>query len=299
MGHQVEVVAVDETADRFDHQFAAKADVLIALHACRSAAVVRGWADRWPARPLVVALTGTDLYVDLPESATALGSIERADRLIVLQAAAVDRLRSIGDHLAAKARVVRQSLDVDERPPPAPETDEFRVVVLAHLRDVKDPLLAARAAAGLGPDSRVRVHHAGRALDAEWERRVRAEVARNPRYRWHGELERSAALALLGTGHVLACTSVHEGGANVVTEAIAMGVPVVGTRMDGNTGLLGDEHPGLFPVGDDKALTELLHRLESDPTVLADLQARSHALAPTVSPAAERDALAAVLAELS
>ena len=270
----------------------------MALHARRSAAVVRWWRNRPTRRPLVVGLTGTDLYIDMPADAAAMASVEDADALIVLQQRAVDRLSGLRPAWGAKSRVVHQSIDPATVPPRRPVGDEFRVVVLAHLREVKDPLLAARAVRLLDPSSRVRIHHGGGALDDDWANAAAAEVAENSRWVWHGELARPDAMELLATAHVLACTSAAEGGANVVTEAIAAGVPVIGTRIDGNTGLLGDDHPGLVPVGDERALSGLLHRLETDPAVLAELQQRIDALAPLADPATERRALAELLDSL-
>ncbi|MEM7272463.1 MAG: selenoneine biosynthesis selenosugar synthase SenB [Actinomycetota bacterium] len=296
-GHPVDVVTVGED-EAGPSAAMARADVLIAIHARRTAVAVQAWSAAHPDRPLVVALAGTDLYVDVPGSPAAMASIERADRLLVLQTAAVGRLCVIDERFGAKARVVNQSVDPTGLPSPAPVAGEFRVVVLAHLRDVKDPLLAARAAARLPADSPVRVHHAGRALSPGWADNARAEAAGNPRYRWYGELDRPAALDLLASGHVLACTSIEEGGANVVTEALAVGVPVVGTRIDGNTGLLGDDHPGLVPVGDDVALADLLHRLVSDPSALADLRRRSAERRPLTDPVVEQAALVDLVAEL-
>jgi glycosyltransferase involved in cell wall biosynthesis len=215
----------------------------------------------------------------------------------VLQAAAIDRLAGFDPALAAKAHVVHQS--VDGPIPPRREPEGFVVVVLAHLRDVKDPLLAARAAARLPSDSRVMVVHAGAAHDDSWEAAARREERYNPRYRWLGELPQEEARELLAGATVLACTSLLEGGANVVTEAIASGVPVVGTAIDGNRGLLGADYPGLVPVGDDDALAALLGRLETEPGELADLQARVDVLNDITDPGHERDAWLAVLSSLT
>ncbi|MFN3215783.1 MAG: selenoneine biosynthesis selenosugar synthase SenB [Acidimicrobiales bacterium] len=300
LGHHVRIVAVDERSGPTGDDLGVldSADVLVALHARRSAAVVRWWRSRPDRRPLVVGLTGTDLYVDMPDDSSAMASVEDADALIVLQRCAVDRLSGLRPAWGAKARVVHQSIDPATVPPRRLPAGEFRVVVLAHLREIKDPLLAARAVRLLDPSSRVRVHHGGGALDHGWATTAAAAAAGNPRWVWHGELARSAAMELLATAHVLACTSVAEGGANVVTEAIAVGVPVIGTRIDGNTGLLGNDHPGLVPVGDERALSVLLHRLETDPAELAQLQQRTDALAPIADPTTERRALADLLASL-
>jgi len=250
-----------------------------------------------PSRPIVVGLAGTDLYHDLPDDALARWSIEAADRLVVLQDMAVDRLGDMHQSFADKAHIVYQSVE-----PPLPETiapsPRFVVVILAHLRDVKDPLLAARAARLVPPESRLEVVHAGHAADDEWHERATAEQDINPRYRWLGELKRPRAMEQLARSTLLACTSRLEGGANVVTEAIAMGVPVVGTLIDGNVGLLGPDYPGLVPVGDAAALAAWLWRLESEPDLLADLTDRVTQRHIITEPDTERAGWQAVLAAI-
>ena len=297
LGHRVTVLPVEEGAKL--NSAAAReldrADLLLALHARRSAPMVQWWGERHPGLPLIVALSGTDLYNDMPDSTEAMASADAADALIVLQPAALERLDRLAPGWGSKTTVVHQSVAPplpDRRPAP----DEVRVIVLAHLREVKDPLLAARAARRLDQTSRVTVHHAGRAFDRSWVEAAENEEKVNPRYHWHRELDRDAALRLLATGHVLACTSLAEGGANVVTEAIAVGVPVIGTRIEGHTGLLGADHPGLIPVGDELALTDLLTQLEHDRPLLDELRRRTDQLRPITEPAAERLALASVIA---
>src|SRR5262249_48391950 len=71
----------------------ARAAVLIALHARRSRAAIAAWRAERGSAPLVVALTGTDLYRDVAAGdAAALASLRDADRLIVLQGDALDSL---------------------------------------------------------------------------------------------------------------------------------------------------------------------------------------------------------------
>ncbi len=301
LDHQVEVVSVDELAPSLTGPTQAalsKADVLIALHARRCSTVVDWWTHHRPEQPLIVGLAGTDLYADMPDDLDAMRTVAAADALIVLQSAAVDRLAGFDPRWGAKAHVIHQSVghqsdgNVPER---TPQPDEIRVVVLAHLRSVKDPLLAGRAAQLLPATSRIAVHHAGRAHDATWAEAATELSRDNPRYTWHDELAPDAAMQLLATAHYLACTSRSEGGANVVTEAIAMGVPVIGTDIEGNTGLLGADYPALVPVGDEQALSALLHRLETDSNFVAELQRRTDDLAPMTLPQAERDKISALL----
>ncbi len=301
LGHEVEVVPVSEESTGLDDQVPnelAAADLLIVLHARRSAVVASWWKQHRPGRPLVVGLAGTDLYEDMPDDVLASSTISLADALIVLQEEAVDRLHGFKPTWAEKAVVLHQSVS-QVLPPRAPPLNEFRVVVLAHLRDIKDPLLAARASRRLPSDSLVTVHHAGRAHDDYWRHAAEVEERSNGRYVWHRELDATEALGLLASAHVLACTSRSEGGANVVTEAIALGVPVIGTRIDGNTGLLGRDHPGLIPVGDEMALADLLTRLEGDPDLLGELRRRSVERQELVEPAREQAALVRLIDGLS
>lgn len=273
------------------------ADVLVVLHARRCARAVGASRAARPDRPVVVGLAGTDLYGDLPDDTDARAAVDAADAVVVLQAKAVERLASLDPSWGAKASVVHQSVEaVPVRRARRP--DRFVVAVLAHLRDVKDPLLAARASRRLPPASTVRVVHLGAAHDRRWEELARAEMAENPRYEWRGEVPRAEALELLAGADVLACTSLLEGGANVVSEAIALGVPVIGTAIDGTTGLLGDDHPGLVPVGDERALARVIARLEGEPAAYSDLEDRMAARRHLADPELERVGWRAVLGAL-
>jgi putative glycosyltransferase (TIGR04348 family) len=235
-------------------------DILVALHARKSARAVFASVESCPERPVVVALTGTDLYRDLPDSAEAQRAMELAARLVVLQPLATERL---AEPLRAKTRVIYQSA-VSTLDPDPPDPNYFDICVPAHLRGEKDPFRAAAAARLLPPDSRIRILHAGRAITPDFAEQARQEELKNPRYCWLGELSRKAARQLLASCRVLALTSKMEGGANVISEAIVDGVPVIASRIDGSVGLLGADYPALFPAGDTEALASLILRFEQD-----------------------------------
>src|SRR5574337_1070257 len=101
--------------------------------------------------------------------------------------------------------------------------DHLRLCVLAHLRPVKDPLLAARAARNLPADSRIRIVHAGRALEPAMAAHALAAQRRNARYRWLGARSHAQAMALLARSDALILSSRLEGGANVIGEAATLG----------------------------------------------------------------------------
>jgi putative glycosyltransferase (TIGR04348 family) len=270
------------------------ADLLVALHARRSAAAVRAFTAAHPDRPVVVALTGTDLYSDLASSREAQETVEAATALVVLQEQA---LSSLPEHLHERTHVVHQSVVAPARRRPPGE--HLEVILLAHLRAVKDPFLVVEALRLLPASTRVRITHLGAALDTGTAEGAEKESARDPRYRWCGDVPREEALQRLADSDLLVLTSRLEGGANVVSEALAAGVPVVSTRVDGSIGLLGEDYPGYVEVGDAAGLARILERAATDPAFLADLTRRVHARRELVEPRHEREAWERLLAAVS
>lgn len=269
-------------------------DVLVALHARKSFPSLSRFRKDWPRKAAVVALTGTDLYGDLKTSVEAKIALEVADRLVLLQPAG---LQDLPPAIRAKTRVIYQSATRPQGRFPV-RRSVFEVVVLAHLRPVKDPLRAAAAARLLPSSSRLRVLHAGAALSPEAGRAAEQEQATNPRYLWLGPLPHGRALRLLARARALILTSETEGGANVVSEALACKVPILCSRIPGSTGILGDDHPGYFEVGDTRGLATLLGQAEENPLFLAELRRRSRALSHLVLPAREKKAWRELLREL-
>ncbi len=271
-----------------------RCDLLIALHARRSAGAVARFRAQNPVQPIVVALTGTDLYRDLPRSRKAQRSLRLADRLVVLQPLA---LRQIPRRWRSKGRVILQSA-TKTRGRLHPAKDHFDVAVIGHLRRVKDPFRTARAARLLPRPSRIRVLQAGATLERGMTGRARTEASRNARYRWLGELTPGAARRLLAQSRLLVVSSRLEGGANVISEAIIDGVPVLASRIQGNAGLLGARYTGYFPVSDTRGLSRLLRRAEIDARFYARLKKQCVRLARKFSPACEQTAWKKFLGEL-
>lgn len=261
-------------------------DVMVALHARRSAASIERFHLQHPTVPLIVALTGTDLYRDIKKSKAARKSLEFASRLILLQPLGITELPQ---HVRHKARVIYQSVERrNKRVPPLMRV--FEVCVIGHLRPVKDPLRTALAARLLPPDSRIRVIHLGEALNQAMAARARAEMRRNARYRWIGAVSRSKAMRILARSRLLVLTSRMEGGANVISEALAAGIPIVSSKIAGSIGILGADYPGYFPVSDTRALARILERAESDRRFHRLLKYHCQLRARLVTPARERTA---------
>jgi len=285
--------AVGHDARLIEQYRGESADVLFALHARRSAESIDAWAALPQAGRLVVVMTGTDLYVDTPAHERVARSLELADRIVVLQPSGVSELPA---ELQTKARVLVQSAPAVAAAEPA--TDAFEVCVIGHLREVKDPFLAASASRLLAPDSRVRIVHIGAALEEGMAQEANREERENPRYHWLGEQSHDDCLACLARARASVLSSRAEGGAHAVLEAIATRTPLLASRIPGNVGLLGDDYPAYFEVGDVIGLAALLTRVEGDAEFRAELVSALEERSGLADPGREQADLGALLAEL-
>jgi putative glycosyltransferase (TIGR04348 family) len=268
-------------------------DLLLALHARRSAAAVAAWAGQQPRRPLIVALTGTDLYRDIACDTQAQQSLQLADRLVVLNELGPQALPQA---LRAKCRVVLQSCS--HRQTLAKPARHLRALMVGHLRGEKDPETYWRALQRLQARRDIFFDHLGGALDPALGAQAQALAARWPQFRWLGALPHGQARRRIQAAHVLVHPSRMEGGAHVVIEALRSGTPVLASRIDGNLGLLGPQYPGLFEPGDDAALAALLQRCRDEPSMLATLQAAGAARAGLFAPELEQATLLRTVQEL-
>jgi putative glycosyltransferase (TIGR04348 family) len=264
-------------------------DVMLALHARRSADAVQAWHAQHGARGLGLALTGTDLYRDIGHDAQALQSLALARSLVVLQALGVKALPV--EH-QAKTRVIVQSTGT--RQTLAKTTRHLRVVMVGHLRAEKDPLTLMAAARLLQGHSGIFIDHIGAALDPALGQAAQATQAQCLHYRWLGAVPHAQTLHRIQRAHLLVHTSRLEGGAHVLMEAICSGTPVLASRIDGNVGLLGEDYAGLFEAGDAQGLADLLRACRtphSGHPLMAHLAHQCALRAPLFEPQAERAAL--------
>ena len=287
LGHQVSI------AEKYDEQ---PFSLLIALHARRSSPSITRWRRRNPDAPLVVALTGTDLYRDIQSKTRAQESLKVADRIVVLQPRA---LKELTLSQQKNTRVIYQSVEAklvraNRRTP----RRVFDVCVIGHLRPVKDPFRAALASRLLPATSQIRIRQIGRAMTKQMLEKARGEMKFNPRYHWLGEMSRARTLRVLANSDFCVISSRIEGGANVLAEAIVAAVPVLASRIDGNVGILGPDYPGLFGVGDTHELARLMKRAEIDPKFLSQLKTRAKKLASLFEPAREERSWADLIDEL-
>jgi putative glycosyltransferase (TIGR04348 family) len=266
---------------------------MIALHARRSAPAIAAWRAAHPQRPLVVVLTGTDLYRDIAHDADAQRSLALADRLVVLQPLGVQALPAA---LRAKTVVCVQSSPA--LVPARKTARHLRAVMVGHLRDEKMPQTYFEAAVRLRARRDIRLDHVGAALAAALGERARDTAAACPNYRWLGPLPHGRTRARIRAAHLLVHPSRMEGGAQAVIEAVTSGTPVLASRIDGNVGLLGSDYGGYFPAGDAAALAALLARCRDEPAMLAALARQCAARAADFAPEREQATLTALLDDL-
>src|SRR5258708_7648956 len=174
LGHRVRVSV------RWDGR---AADAMIALHARRSHASIAQFSERFPDSPLVVVLTGTDLYRDIRTDRDARTSLVLADRLVVLQD--MGRLE-LPARFRRKTRVIYQSAVVHASG--EPPSSRFRVAVIGHLRAEKDPISAALALAHLRDLPGLGIVQLAEALSPYMALTARRLGRADPRYRWLGNM---------------------------------------------------------------------------------------------------------------
>ena len=286
LGHEVSIsVEWDGTAY----------DLMIALHAWRSAESISAFKQRYPDLPLVLAMTGTDLYRFInTHPVPTLASIRSADRLVTLHRLATRVLPEESHH---KVHVIHQSAV------PLPgevkrSVKTFDICVAGHLREEKDSMRVAYAVRDLPQSSRIRVLHFGKAHNDEWAAYARDEMKFNSRYHWYGEVPHWKVRQVYSSCHLMVLPSVMEGGANVISEAIVAGLPVIASDIDGSVGLLGDDYAGYFPVRDTEALSELLLKAEDEPAYLKNLEQQCKQRAKLFTREAEKQGWADLLKDM-
>ena len=100
LGHRVTV------AEEYDGQ---ACDVMVALHARKSARSIERLTEERPETPIVLALTGTDLYRDGRPCPTTKLSLQLARAIVVLPP---EGLRAVPDWARARASCTRVRLSI-------------------------------------------------------------------------------------------------------------------------------------------------------------------------------------------
>lgn len=270
-------------------------DVLITLHAGRSADLAKRFREAYPDKSIIVAITGTDIHVEMKKSARVERCLRLADRIVMLEP---EGKKLLASDLKKKVEVVFQSASPLVKKPKQ-LTRFFEVSIVGHLRPVKDPFRVAEAVKLLPKESRIRAVQFGKALEPGMKRLATKETLENRRYRWLGAVSHYEAQKRMVRSHLTVLTSKVEGAPSSISEALVNDVPILATRITAMIGMLGADHPGLFDVGDTQGLAQLMLRAEQSKSFYASLIAAGKKRKQLFKPAAEMKRWRELMRELA
>ncbi len=161
--------------------------------------------------------------------------------------------------------------DVPQRP--------LQLVLVASLVPVKWHEVLIRGlhmATGLGADLHLRL--AGDGPLRPYLETLVAELGIEDRVQFLGHVsDRDKLLEILDSSHLFVMTSASEGMPRAMIEAMARGLPAIGSDVGGISELL--EPDQKFPAGDDRRLGQMLHEAQRRPELLTEYARRSAATA--------------------
>lgn len=243
-----------------------KAELVIALHAYKSSDLVFEFKQVNPEIPVFIAMTGTDLY--MLDEAKSIRTLELSDRIIVSQEQTTEL---IPEEFREKVAVIHPSVEIQDQILLDKSEQYFDVLVIGHLRAVKDSMRTAIATRNLPSYSKIRVLHLGAILEPEYNLLVEEELEVNKRYKYLGELSKEEVSNHIGSSSLMVLSSKTEGLSNAICEAVALDLPVLCSRIDSTIGMFGEGYPGFFEFEDTDELRELLLRAEEDEDFLDSL----------------------------
>lgn len=158
-------------------------------------------------------------------------------------------------HPAADRRAERLALGLDP--------DRFLIGSIAQLHSTKNHAATIRAAAALGPEaSGARFLIFGDGQERPALEQLIAELAPDGRVGLAGRKRPIAPW--LRSLDLFVLPSHWEGQPMAILQALECGIPILASRIEGNTALLGHDHPGLFDPDDVAEYARLLERAIRD-----------------------------------
>jgi glycosyltransferase involved in cell wall biosynthesis len=283
--------------------------VAIVLNAFRCSEQVRAFVKT--KIPVLLVITGTDLYGALAPQKKGSHAYQQAEQallsasaIMTLQAEAQKEIAQRWPQLARDTHCILQTTAPRKPSAPvlSPKSKTVRFLIAGHIRGEKDPKTAFKAfhlafpeGWALRADGRkvpVRLIHVGGTQDTALAQELALCAGRYPGVRLEGVLSHAQTMRQMTQVHALLQPSVSEGGALVVAEAVACRLPIIASDIPAHRGQLGGTYPGLFPVGNARALANALLRFVAEEGFLKTLLHAVEALTPSLAnPEHERDEL--------
>ncbi len=206
--------------------------------------------------PAVVTLTGTDVNQDLFDPGRrpiVLSVLEAAQAVVVFHASIGDALRREVPEVSAKLRVIAQSVrciesTYDLRGTLGLRPGDFVFFQAAGIRRIKNipsvfpPLTRLQAQC-----PNLRYVLAGPVIEPEEAARVTSGLRGYPWATYLGTLDHQDVCACLSSVEAAINSSLSEGGmSNAVLEAMGRGVPVLASRIQGNSSVILDGEDGFL-----------------------------------------------------
>jgi len=251
-----------------------KPDLIHALHARKSGVTAMTSSSRHII-PYLVTITGTDLYMDLPDS-------NRNDASLVLQAAGavivysdltLKRLLSEVPAISTKARVIKKAIHFNEKGDKKISPSNNGAFLLpSGIRPVKATSFAIAPLERLRQEfPRISLTVAGPRLDnAEWELFCRKSEGKD----WirHLTVSHDEMPGLYGEAAIVLNTSISEGLSNAVLEAMYFARPILASDCEGNMAAFTEGKEGLFyKEGDEEDFIKKARLLLNDSTLSLEL----------------------------
>jgi glycosyltransferase involved in cell wall biosynthesis len=173
----------------------------------------------------------------------------------------------------------------------------MNVAFVGHLREEKDPRTLFNAVRLIPKNIPIAVNVAGNGLDSTLSAEASQLAVDDARFAWLGGLSHEKARELIRQSDLLVVPSLMEGGANVISEAMMSGTPVLASVVSGNVGMLGRQWPGYFEVRNAQALAQLLTKAATDRGFYEQLLLATRQRAHLFDPHTEAVALLGVMAD--
>jgi glycosyltransferase involved in cell wall biosynthesis len=255
----------------------------IHVHMAKNLAATAGLLRPWMRSTLTVKISGAWEFVGGILDPARRGNplyrafnwcMRRADCIQCISEYTRERLREAG-YAESRLRLIPNAVDLTRfKAAPRATGERVHVVYVGRIEKVKGlpVLLEAWRLSGLGNRARLTIAGGGTQLDTL--KRLAAESGIDGSIAFPGSI--TDVPALLATANVYVQPSLQEGLPNSVLEAMAMGLPIVATRISGNEDVVADGVNGrLVPSGDAPQLARALQELVDDPRLALEMGEQS------------------------